>query len=55
VDILGIEARGDRGEAGNVYEKDGNLLALTFDRALGCEDPLREVLGGIGRGRGKTP
>ena len=53
VDLLGIEARGDRGEAGNVHEEHRHLLALTLDGALGREDSLGEVLGGIGRGRGE--
>jgi hypothetical protein len=53
VDLLGIEARGDRGEAGDVHEEHRDLLALALDRALGREDPLGEVLGGVGRGRGE--
>jgi len=51
VDFLGIEARGDGSEAGHVHEEHRDLLALALDRALGREDPLSEVLGGIGCGR----
>ena len=53
VDVLGIEALGDRGEAGDVHEEHRDLLALALDRALGREDLLGEVLGGVGRGRGE--
>src|SRR5262249_45801488 len=45
VDFLGIEARGDRGEAGDVHEQHGDLLALALDRAPRGEDLVGQVLG----------
>ena len=55
VDLLGIEARGDRGEAGDVHEEHRDLLALALQRGPGGEDVLGKVLGGVRlRGRRTT-
>src|SRR5262249_28664923 len=45
------EPFGDRGEAGDVDEEDGDLLALAFERAPRGQDFLGEVLGRIAAGR----
>ena len=37
-----------------VGEEDGDLLALALEGGLGREDPLGQVLRGVGLGRGKT-
>ena len=54
VQILGIETRGELGEAGAIDEDDRDLLALALDGAPRGEDPVGQVLGGVApRGRGR--
>ena len=49
VHVLGVEARGERGETGDVHEQDGDLLALALEGGLRGEDALGEMLGGVRR------
>ena len=55
VDVLGVETLGERGEAGDVDEEDGDLLALALEGALRGEDLLGEVARGIRLGRRRSP
>src|SRR5438445_11905709 len=50
VDLLGVEALGERGKARHICEQDRHLLPLAFERALGGQDLLGEVSGRIGLG-----
>ena len=49
VHVLGVEPRRERGEAGDVHEEDGDLLALALEGGLRGEDALGEVLGRVRR------
>jgi len=49
--LLGITVGEQLHRALEVGEKDGHLLALAFERGLGSEDLLGEVLGSVGLGR----
>src|SRR3989442_14323155 len=53
MDFLGIQALRHHREARDVREHHGHLLALALERASGGKDLLREVLGGVGSGRGE--
>ena len=54
VHVLGVEPRRERGEAGDVHEEDGDLLALALEGGLGGEDAVGEVLGGVRAGLAKS-
>jgi hypothetical protein len=49
--LLGVTVREQLHRPLQVREQHRNLLALAFERGLGREDLLREVLGGVGLGR----
>src|SRR2546422_4951330 len=51
VDVFRVEPLGHRGEAGDVDEEHGDLLALALQRAARGEDLLGEVLGRVAAGR----
>ena len=53
VDLLGVEALGQRGEAGDVHEEHRHLFALALERAARGEDLLGQVLRRVGPGRGE--
>jgi hypothetical protein len=48
--LLGIEPLRERREARDVGEEHGDLLALSFQRASGGQDLVREVLGSVALG-----
>jgi hypothetical protein len=48
--FLGVAVGEQLHRAFQVGEEDGHLFALAFEGALGGEDLLGEVLGGVGRG-----
>ena len=45
--VLGVEPGRECGEAGDVHEQNGDLLALALEGGLGREDLLGQVLGGV--------
>jgi hypothetical protein len=45
--LFGVTVRKQLHRALHIGEEDGDLLALAFQRALGCEDFLGEVLGRV--------
>src|SRR5437879_5711905 len=51
VHLLRVETLGKRGEARHICEQDRHLLSLAFERALGDQNLLGEVSGGVGLGR----
>jgi hypothetical protein len=53
VDVLGIQALGQRGEARDVHEEHGDELALTLQRAARDQNLLGEVRRRVGARRGE--
>ena len=49
VHVLRVESGGERGEAGDIHEQNGDLLTLALEGGLGGEDALGEMLGGVRR------
>jgi hypothetical protein len=54
MDVFGIQPLGQRREAGDVGEEDGQELALALERTPGGQDLLGEVLGRVAAGRGEA-
>jgi hypothetical protein len=52
--LLGVAVGEQLHRALQVGEQHGDLLALTFQGFLGEQDPLGEVLGGVGGGRAEA-
>jgi hypothetical protein len=52
VDLLGVELLGEGGEVGDIGEKDGDELSLTFYGAASGKDLVGQELGGVGVGLG---
>ena len=52
--VLGITVGEQLQRSLEVGEEDRDLLALAFERRLGGQDPLGEVLRGVGLGRGEA-
>jgi hypothetical protein len=51
--LLGVAIGKERHRALQVREEDRDLLALAFERGLRVDDPLCEMLGGVGVGCGE--
>jgi hypothetical protein len=48
MEFLGTQGRGEIGGALDIHEEDGDLLPLPLERPGFFQDPLGQMLGGIG-------